>query len=232
VADGDVRRGPALDQVLAAYRSALVPVGESEPWVVVAADGGAVKALELGLRPHLVVGDGDSLPSQRAVVMRASGSEVIVHPAAKDESDTELAVLEAVRRGATRIWIVGAVGGPRLEHEVANLLLLSHPIIADVDARIVDGWTEMRVIGHGGAAAANIDGAAGDYVSLLPLSDSVEGVTTRDLLYPLVEATLSQGPARGLSNELTGRSATVTTKRGRLAVIHTIRSEEPSNAPV
>jgi thiamine pyrophosphokinase len=216
--------------VLAAYRSALLAPADSEPWLVVAADGGAVKALELGLRPHLVVGDGDSLPNDRADEIRASGTEVIVHPAAKDESDTELAVVEAVRRGATRIWIIGALGGTRLEHAVANLLLLSHPKMADVDARIVHGWSEMRVIGHGGAAAANINGAAGDFVSLLPLSDSVEGVTTRDLLYPLVEATLRQGPARGLSNELTDVSATVTTTRGRLAVIHTIRTEEPANA--
>jgi thiamine pyrophosphokinase len=216
--------------VLSCYSTALVAPGERVSWLVVAADGGAVKALELGLRPHLVVGDGDSLPSQRADEMRASGAEVIVHPAAKDESDTELALLEAVRRGATRIWIVGALGGSRLEHAVANLLLLSLPELADIDARVVDGWSEMRVIGHGGAAAANIDGAPRDYVSLLPLSDSVEGVTTRDLLYPLVNATLRQGPARGLSNELTGPSATVTTTRGRLAVIHTIRAEEPVNA--
>ena len=155
---------------------------------------------------------------------------MIIHPADKDESDTELAVLEAVHRGATRIWIVGAMGGERLEHAIANLLLLSLPELAAVDARIVDGSSELRVIGHNGPASAEISGQRGDFVSLLPLSDAVEGVTTRDLVYPLTNATLTQGPARGLSNELAGSSAGITTKRGHLAVIHTFRTKELNDA--
>ena len=178
------------------------------------------------MRPTVVVGDGDSLPADRVAELRDSGVEVIVHPASKDESDTELAVREALSRGSRQIWIVGAMGGERLEHAVANLLLLSLPELAGVDARIVDGSSELRVIGHDGPASAEIDGVVGDYVSLLALSDRVEGVTTRDLVYPLTGATLTQGPARGLSNELAAPSASVTTKRGRLAVIHTIRTEE------
>jgi len=226
VADGDVRRGPALDRVLTAERFAPADA----PWLVIAADGGAIKALELGLLPEVVVGDGDSLPAHRAEELRNSGAEVIVHPAAKDESDTELAVREALSRGANRIWIVGALGGERLEHAVANLLLLSLPDLADVDARIIDGPSELRVIGHKGAAETQIDGSAGDYLSLLPLSDSVAGVTTHGLLYPLLDATLTQGPARGLSNELAAHSARVTTQRGRLDVIHTVRTKESNNA--
>ena len=214
--------------MLAACRDATA--ADKDPWLVIAADGGALKALDLGLRPQVVVGDGDSLPADRVKELRSFGAEVIVHPAAKDESDTQLAVLEAVSRGATRIWIVGAMGGQRLEHAVANLLLLSLPELADLDARIVDGPSELRAIGHSGPAHAEIQGTPGDFVSLLPLSDSVEGVTTNDLLYPLTDATLTQGPARGLSNELAAPTASVASKRGRLAVIHTIRTEGMTRA--
>ena len=211
-----------MDRVLAACAAAAT----SDPWLVIAADGGALKAVHLGLRPDVVVGDGDSLPIDRAEVLRAAGVEVIVHPAEKDESDTELAIGEALARGATRIVILGAMGGARLEHSLANVLLLSLPALANVDARIVDGDSDLRVIGHSGPASVEINGTVGDYVSLLPLTDSVDGVTTRDLRYPLSDATLTQGPARGLSNELSAPTGVVSTRSGRLAVIHTMPREK------
>jgi thiamine pyrophosphokinase len=222
VADGDIRPGTVVERVLAAVRDAP----EQDAWLVVAADGGALKAIALGLRPDVVVGDGDSLPTDRATELRAAGIEVIVHPTEKDESDTELAVTEALARGATSIVVIGAFGGQRIEHTMANLLLLCLPALASVDARLVDGPSEAWVIGHNGASATLIEGSVGDYVSLLPLSDVVDGVTTRDLRYPLTDATLTQGPARGLSNELAALTGFVTTTSGRLAVIHTMRNEE------
>ncbi len=70
-----------------------------------------------------------------------------------------------------------------------------------------------------------IAGQPRDYVSLLPLSRHVSGVTTAGLRYALTEETLEQGPARGLSNEFDSASATIHVDHGRLAVIHTRRSE-------
>jgi thiamine pyrophosphokinase len=222
VADGDVRHGPALDRVVIDCRDAG---RAAEGWLIVAADGGWFNAVALGLQPTVVVGDLDSLSADGTRTMEPTWDfETVGYASDKDESDTHLAVLEAKARGATRIWIVGAIGGDRLEHAVANLLLLSLPALADIDARIVDGSSEMRVIGHAGPAEVQIDGAIGDYVSLLPVSDEVAGVTTRHLAYPLTDATLTQGPTRGLSNELAAPSASVTTKSGRLAVIHTVRT--------
>ena len=69
-------------------------------------------------------------------------------------------------------------------------------------------------------------GGTGDFVSLMALSVRVEGVTTDGMKFPLRDETLLQGPTRGLSNEMTGGSATVTRRSGRLAVIHTRRIEE------
>ena len=217
VADGETRPGVALSRAL-----------QREAALVVAADGGALKAEWLGLSPQLIVGDGDSLPQTRADALRRAGADVLVHPVAKEESDTELAVREAVARGATSITVLGAFGGARLEHTVANLLLLTLPALAHVDAELVDGASTVRVIGVAGPAALEISGAATDFVSLLPLSECVEGVTTHGLRYPLSGATLAQGPARGLSNELVGSTASVTTRSGRLAVIHTVRSDLPA----
>lgn len=211
VADGDIRPGTAL------HGPAFS--------LVVAADGGALKASILGLVPDVVVGDGDSLAAERVAELRADGVEVIIHPVDKNESDTELAVREALARGATSIVIAGAFGGARLDHGVANLLLLTLPELAGLDVSLIDGASSARVIGLSGAGHLIFEGAAGDYVSLLALSERVDGVTTDGLRFPLTNDTLLQGPTRGLSNELVGAWAEVRTDRGRLAVIHTRRAE-------
>lgn len=217
VADGDVRPGSALDLALA---------GSTEvdgAWLVVAADGGALKAISLGLQPDLVVGDGDSLAPERIAELRGDGVEVLVHPADKDESDTELAVGEALARGASSIVILGAFGGSRLEHSVANLLLLTLPELAAFDVALVDASSTARVIGVAGPGEAVLTGDRGDYVSLLPLSERVDGVTTDGLSFALTDETLVQGRTRGLSNELVDVRGAVRTRSGRLAVIHTGR---------
>ncbi len=217
VADGDVSNGIAV-------RRALDEAAGSPPALVVAADGGAIKAALLGLKPAIVVGDGDSLAADRTEELRRAGVEVIVHPAQKDESDTELAVREAIARGAESILIVGAFGGDRLEHSVANLLMLTLPELADRDVALVDAASTVRVIGGSGPARLSINGTIGDYVSLFALSERVEGLATSGLRYPLSDEVLVQGPTRGLSNELSADHAEVATRKGRLAVIHTQRS--------
>ena len=209
VADGDMPDRADVDRLMA-------PGGAD---LVVAADGGALKAQALGLVPDVVVGDSDSLPAAAADELRAAGVPVIVHPSAKDESDTELAVREALTRGATTLTVIGAFGGARLEHTIANLLLLAMPELAGRDARLADGASVVRLLEPGAALA--IDGRQGDFVSLLPLAQRVEGVTTDGLEFPLRDEALTQGPARGLSNVMTSDSATVRLRAGRLLVVHT-----------
>jgi thiamine pyrophosphokinase len=204
VADGDVR----------------LPATVRSDALVIAADGGLLKAEAAGLRADVVVGDGDSLPAEKVAELRDAGVDVRLYPPEKDESDTELAVREAVGRGAERVEIVGGLGGQRFDHALANVLLLGSPDL-EGDVALVDGPTTVRVISHELA----IDGTRGDYVSLLPLSEEVVGVTTDGLAYPLQGATLRQGPTLGLSNELTSDHASVRVERGRLAVIHTRRQE-------
>ena len=212
VADGDVPARAQVERLLG-----------GPPGLVVAADGGALKAEQIGYMPHVVVGDADSLDPAQAERLRVAGAEVIVHPAAKDESDTELALYEALNRGATRVVIVGAFGGWRLEHTLANVLLLASERLRGRDVCLADGASTLRVMHDG--ESLEIRGAPADYVSLLPLTWHVSGVTTVGLRYTLTAAMLEQGPARGLSNELTNTHATVQVGQGRLAVVHTRRSE-------
>lgn len=193
--------------------------------LVIGADGGAARAHAAGVRVDLVVGDLDSLSQAALAELVAAGTEVRRALPDKDESDTELAILTALERVSGPIVVLGALGGARIDHELANLLLLAHPRLDGRDVAILERATTIRRVGMDtGPGDVTLTGERGDLVTLLPIGGPVEGVTTHDLRYPLHAETLTPGPARGLSNELLGSSASVTSVRGRLLVIHIRRS--------
>lgn len=191
-----------------AVRAALIEAGDEA--LIIAADGGMRHALALGRRVDVVVGDLDSLGSAPA------GVQVIQTPAEKDETDLELALCLAAERGATWIRVIGAAGG-RLDQTLGNVMLLAMPALRGVDVRLVSGEQEAWMVGTHSVIA----GQEGDTLSLLPLGGDVEGVRTEGLYYPLKGETLHFGPARGMSNVLTGRRAEVWVERGLLFAVYT-----------
>ena len=206
-----------------AMQRAHTPDDGSRP-IVIAADGGAHAAEAAGWLPDLIVGDADSLSDSDVERYRALGVSVDVHPSEKDQSDTELALDAALARDAAEIRLTGALGGPRIEHAIANVLLLADPRLDGRDVAIERGDSTIRRIGtHDGPGSCQIRGTAGDFVSLLPLDATVAGIRTEGLRYPLTDETLTLGPTRGLSNELVGERGAVRTARGRLLVVHTPR---------
>jgi thiamine pyrophosphokinase len=220
VADGDRPTRASLD--------ATWPGWDSGVGLVVAADGGAAAARTLGLTVDVLVGDADSIALAESERLAAAGAAVEAAQADKDETDTELALLAAVRRGATEITVLGAFGGGRLDHALANIALLAHPGLAGRPIELLDGRTRVRLLvapGPGaGATALALDGRVGDLVSLLPVGGDVEGVTTSGLRYPLVDEPLTFGPARGVSNVRLATEAWVTLRRGRLLVVESTAS--------
>jgi thiamine pyrophosphokinase len=213
VADGDVDL------------NLLTALAADDDVTIVAADGGAARVLGAGLVPDVVVGDFDSLPQADRARLEALDVELRVAAPDKDESDMELCLLTARESGAERITIVGALGLLRPEHSVANLLLLADPRLDGVDVAIAGRGSRITRVGTAdGPGSADIEGQPGDFVSLFPLGEAAEGVTTRGLRFALRDETLPLGPSRGLSNELLEGWARVTSRRGRLLVIHTSRS--------
>lgn len=194
--------------------------------IVVAADGGAGSLDRIGRRPDLLVGDLDSIDPVLAERLAADGVPIERHPADKEASDTELAVASALAAGATAVVILGAVGGDRLDHELANLLLLADPALAGRDVRAARGRTTVRAV-HGDGRL-ELEGAAGDLVTLLPVGGDADGITTDGLRWPLEGAALAMGRSRGLSNEVVRAPASVRVERGTLLVVETVlRGEHP-----
>src|SRR4029077_7422154 len=186
---------------------------------VVAADGGAFALERWKILPHLVVGDMDSLGEAGVERMARLGVPVAKFSAAKDESDLELAVAQAIQVGASEIVLLGALGGDRLDHETANLLLLADPGYDGVRLEARRGALRIRPIRGEGCLA--VAGPIGALVTLLPVNGDAEGITTQGLRFPLRDETLRFGRARGLSNEVASLPATVTVRKGSLLVFET-----------
>jgi thiamine pyrophosphokinase len=187
--------------------------------LVVAADGGAAWLDRVGCRPDLVVGDLDSADATLVERLDDAGTAIERHAPDKDASDLELALDAARARRATDVVVLGALGGERLDHELANLLLLADPTLADLPVRIVRGSTTVRVL-HAGRRL-DLGGRAGDSVTLLPIGGDAVGVATAGLRWPLEGATLGVGRSRGLSNEVVDAPAAVSLERGALLVVET-----------
>jgi thiamine pyrophosphokinase len=183
--------------------------------LVVCADGGAHNAARLGILPNVVVGDLDSLSESEQKRLQRLGCLFAVHPAEKDETDLELALLYAIQAGAEVVTIIGVFGG-RPDHELANLLLLSDRRFAAAELRMRSRqWEVVLCRDH-----AVVQGAPEDTVSLIPVTQSVRGVWTEGLLYPLHGETLPRGPARGVSNIMLGVTAHVRVASGLVYVFH------------
>jgi thiamine pyrophosphokinase len=185
-------------------------------WIV-AADGGAGRALGWGLTPDLVIGDMDSLSDQDRAQLAELGCRFIEHPRAKDETDLELALRHAARSGAEEIVILGALGG-RLDHTLSNVLLLALPDLAGIGVRLVDGLGVAMLVRSG--ETVTLGGSRGDSVSLLPLGGDVYGVTTRGLAWALDGETLVFGFSQGVSNEMVSLTAEIEVGEGTLLVVH------------
>lgn len=215
LADGDPPSRGALDGSWPGWDEGLS--------IVVAADGGVGLADRLGLRLDLWIGDGDSTEADRLAELEQRGVPMMRVASDKDESDTELALVEAIRRGATHLTVLGALGGRRLDHALANIALLAHPALGGRAAQLLDHRTRIRLVTSGAepAAAATLPlpGRVGDLVTLLPWGADVARVTTTGLRYPLADERLRVGPARGLSNVRDRVDASVMIEGGHLLVV-------------
>ncbi len=193
--------------------------------LVVAADGGARHAAPLGLAIDRWVGDGDSLGEAGIAALEAAGVPVQRTRPDKDESDTELAALAARAMGASQLTVLGALGGPRIDHALANLGLLSMPELEALGVRLVAADARVRLVrgplADRSPARHELHGRVGDLVSLLPIGADAEGITTHGLAYPLDDETLFAGRTRGLSNIRDRGDAAVTLRRGQLLVVET-----------
>ncbi|MCL2754278.1 MAG: thiamine diphosphokinase [Oscillospiraceae bacterium] len=173
---------------------AAIAEHENAQAFVIAVDGGYDRLTECGIVPDLVIGDFDSLTGKLPVTV-----ETLRFPQEKDESDTELAVQEAIRRGCKAFRIYGALGG-RLDHTLANIALMISLSERGYDCRLIGEREWLTAVVSN--SRFKLDCATGQTVSVFTADESAHGVTLTGFKYPLANAVLQRG-TRGLSNEVT-----------------------------
>ncbi len=197
--------------------SLLVRSAITKADAIFAADSGAEKALSYNVVPEVVVGDFDSLPKKTWKVLQKKGSKIISFKQEKNETDTELALQLAIKKGATEITLLGGVFGSRLDHILANVFL--GLFYKKVQMTFVSGKTTAQII-HG-PTKITLSGKKADVVSLLPLVGNAEGIDLQGLYYPLKNGTLVLGKPKGMSNVFTAKEASISVKKGALLIVQT-----------
>lgn len=191
---------------------------------VIAADKGLDYLTEAGIAPDLILGDYDSVSSPDcAEKFREEGTEVLSFAAEKDFTDTEAAINEAIRRNSSEITLLGAAGG-RLDHFLSNLNCLLLPLRAGIPAYIADRQNRIQLICT--ETHLKKKDTFGKYVSLLPFTDTVEGLQLSGFKYPLDGVLLTKDNSLGISNEISEDEAVISFAKGILILIF---SKDESN---
>ncbi|MCD8365738.1 MAG: thiamine diphosphokinase [Clostridiales bacterium] len=191
---------------------------EKERWdFVISADSGLNFCREAEILPDEILGDFDSVnPGALQFFQDRCPERIHVYPPEKDETDTELAILRALEMGADSITILGGTG-TRLDHVLGNLQLLKMAMEAGTECAIVDPHNRIRMIRERTEICR--EEQFGTYVSLIPFTPQVEGLTLRGFAYEVEEFTLESGKARGVSNEIREDVAVIEMRQGILLVI-------------
>ena len=180
---------------------------------IVACDAGYRNAERLDLRPDLIVGDFDSAP------MPKTEHETIVLPHVKDDTDTQYAARWLLEHGFDTITLLGALGGARLDHTLANLATGLYLAKNKVDVLLADERSELRYLVPGRELVLH----RGDwkYLSVFPMEGQLTGVAIRGAFYPLEDAVLTADYPLGVSNEFTGETAHLSCTGGTGTVVLT-----------
>lgn len=181
---------------------------------VICADRGLCHARVLGIRPDLIVGDFDSTELNDLEYFREQKITIETFDSHKDETDTEIAVMRAIQKGAREVTVYGGLGS-RLDHSLANVHLLYKLLSFGVRGKLVNPNNTVYLA----QKYIKLEGNAGDLVSLLPFAGKVSGITTQNLEYPLINAVLDIGSSLGISNTLQAETAEIWIEEGILIVI-------------
>jgi thiamine pyrophosphokinase len=181
---------------------------------VIAADDGLEHAQTIGLDVTVAVGDFDSVSPEAVAAAEAAGVRIERHPEEKDATDLELALDVAIAMEPERVLVL-APGGGRLDHALANVLLLASPRYARSQIDAFVGEALVHVV----RGTRELEGELGGLVTLLAVAGPAEGVRTEGLVYALGGETLQPGSTRGVSNGFAADRATITVERGVLLVV-------------
>ena len=182
--------------------------------LLIVVDGALEATHRIGLQPDYIVGDFDTVDNG---LLEFYDKKIILrHPPEKDQTDTELAIETALRAQCTELVFFGATGS-RLDHSLANIFLLQGLLAQNVSAVILNETNKLYLKNQ--SFTIKRKDACGDFFSLLPLTERVEGVTLTGFKYPVQCLTFYRERTLGISNEITEEEARVEFQKGIFIVV-------------
>lgn len=185
--------------------------------LIIAVDKGLESLYKLNIIPHHIVGDLDSV--SREILehyKKVSNIEIHKYNPEKDYTDTDIALKLAIALNVSSITIIGATG-TRIDHILANIHILTYALDNQIPCYILD--TNNKIYLTDNSIILNKNEIYSKYISLIPLTTSVEGLTLKGFKYPLENYCLTIGKSLGISNEIIENTATISLKYGILILI-------------
>ncbi|NLK64460.1 MAG: thiamine diphosphokinase [Tissierellia bacterium] len=181
---------------------------------VICADGGLEKVKKYGIIPDILIGDLDSLAPD---LLKEYEQNIPVErfPSEKDLTDMELAVEFALSKGYLSIILAGATG-TRLDHTLGNIMLMEKYYKDGVNISIVDNNNEMKIISDN--TELFIDYKQGYYISIIPLTENIQGLYLEGFKYPLNNVNVQRGSTLCISNQIKGNKGKIKLRQGRAIV--------------
>lgn len=181
---------------------------------IIACDGGLEHCAKNGIRPDKILGDFDSVTQTSLDLYNDIPKTKF--PVKKDMTDIELGLELAFELGTDDLVITGALSGTRLDHTLCNIQLLLKCLKRGINAVLINKTNEIRLLGGDNKLHIKNEGK---YVSLLPVTMEVVGITLKGFEYPLENYTLEKGSSLCVSNIIIGDSGEIVLKNGICAVI-------------
>ena len=181
---------------------------------IISADGGAGHLRALNILPDVMIGDFDSILPEDQEFFEKKQVKKLTFSSRKDQTDTELCLSWALKNNATDITLLG-VTGSRMDHTLANIFLLQKLARLNIPARIINKNNQIHIV----MDFIELKGGPKDFLSIIPITNKVTGVTLKGLEYPLTNKTLKMGSCLGISNSFKETLASISIKKGCLIVI-------------
>ncbi|MDE6584645.1 MAG: thiamine diphosphokinase [Anaeroplasmataceae bacterium] len=173
---------------------------------LIGVDEGAYIALKNGIELDVAIGDFDSIDAEKLSFIQ-SKTKTIILSNKKNDTDTWAAL--KLCKDASRIIILGGIQGKRIEHFIANLMLMEkYPRV-----EMLDNNSHMYIMD----SSFSIRKTEYKFISFFALQDTI--ISLEGFAYPLNNYYLKNTDPLTISNELTTERGIITLKGGRVLVI-------------
>lgn len=185
--------------------------------LIIGADKGSEYLYDYEIMPNIILGDFDSISEEKLKKIEEKQVEIIKFPPEKDYTDTEIAIMEAMKRGADTLYLFGGLG-TRADHSLGNIGLLLTTKNKGARLLIVDDHNKMYLADKN----MSLNGSQGEIISFHALSDVVKGFEIRGAKYNLNSYDMHLLDPRAVCNEFIDTPINIKYESGELLIIHAI----------